>query len=640
MDYEQFLSPGRIGSLELKNRCIFPPMGSMCSEKDGTVGDRLIRYHVRRVAGGCAMNIVEIAAVHRTSFQRLNLGIHDDAFIPGLARLARAIQEAGGKACIQLWHGGRQIPRKHFNEQPWAPSAIACPYIGELPHAMTTAEIKEVVAAYGDAAVRAKKAGFDAVEIHGAHGYLIDCFLNAYSNTRTDDYGGSFENRLRFALEIIAAVRAKVGPDYPVMFRMNAVEHIEGGIALEESIAAAKRFQAAGVDALDISQGCYGALASIVPPYFLPTKINAKNAAQVKAHTAIPVIVAGRIVSPDDAEEILQSGMADFISLGRAQLADPDFVKKTMDGMENEIVRCVSCNEGCINSVFKGKSISCVFNPASGREGEIIVRAAEKKKKVLVIGGGPAGLEASRVARERGHEVVLLEKSGKLGGQFFLAGFAPHKSRFTDAAIQMGYRAQRAGVDIRLYCTATPHKIKTLNPDAIIVAVGSEPLLPPIPGVKSPNVYEARGVVSGQTPVAELSIAVIGGGLVGLEVMEMLAGQGKKVTVVEMADQVGKDIGLFNQSHIFEIIAEKKIPVHVNAKCVEIGPDYLLLDKGGEKIRLGCDAVVIATGAKSNTRVAAMVRELGFECHVIGDADKPAKALDAIWAGNEIARKI
>lgn len=640
MDYEKFLSPGKIGSLEMKNRCIFPPMGSMCAERDGTVGDRMIRYHVRRVEGGCAMNIVEVAAVHRTSFQRPNIGIHDDAFIPGLTRLAGAIQEAGGKACIQLWHGGRQVRRKRLNEQPWAPSAIACPYIGERPHEMTTAEIEDVVAAYAEAAVRAKKAGFDAVEIHGAHGYLIDCFLNAYSNTRTDAYGGCFENRLRFALEVIAAVRAKVGPDYPVMFRMNAVEQTEGGIALEESIDAAKRFQAAGVDALDISQGCYGAMASIVPPYFLPTKTNARNASKIKEHTTIPIIVAGRIVSPDDAEEILQNGWADFISLGRAQLADPDFVKKTMEGRENEIVRCVSCNEGCINSVFKGKSISCVFNPASGRENEIIVRPAEKKKKVLVIGGGPGGLEAARVARERGHEVVLLEKSGKLGGQFFLAGFAPHKSRFTDAAIHMGYRAQRAGADIRLYSPATPQKIKTIDPDVVIVAVGSEPLLPPIPGVKGPNVYEARSVISGKTQVTAHSIAVIGGGLVGLEVMEMLAGQGKEVTVVEMADQVGKDIGLFNQSHIFGIIAEKKIPVHVNTKCVEIGPDYLLLDKGGEKIRLDCDAAVIATGAKSDARVAAMVRELGFECHVIGDADKPAKALEAIWAGNEIARKI
>ena len=639
MSYPKFLSPAKIGSLELKNRSIFPPMGTS-HVINSKIGDRTINYHVRRVQGGCAMNIVEIASVHITSSAPGTPGIWDDEFLPGLTRLASAIKDAGGRACIQLWHGGRQTSGKPYGGPPWAPSAIPCPVIQETPHAMSIDEIHEVIEAYGDAAVRAKRAGFDAIELHGAHGYLINCFLNPYSNTRDDEYGGSFENRLRFGLEVIENVRSKVGTDYPLLIRMSLIQHVEGGIELDEGLKAAQAYEQAGVDAIDVSQGCYGAIPYTVPPYFLPIGVNVELAETVKKHVKVPVIVAGRITTPELAEEILQSGKADFISLGRVQLADPDFVKKAAENRSNEIVRCIACDQGCVGRAFSGEGVSCMFNPATGDEANIVISPASIKKNVLVIGGGPAGLETARVAAERGHHVTLFEKTAQLGGQFITAGYAPHKEPFTEAALHMAHRAEKAGVDIRIYTPATVENIKTLNPDEIIIATGSNPLIPKILGVDGKNVYEARSIMGSNHYVSEDNVVVIGGGLVGLEAMEILTCQGKKVTVVEMLDVVGKDMEMYIIPYFMNFLQEHKIQIYTSSRCIEIGENYVLIEKDGATSKISCDAVVIATGAKSNCTVEDVVKVTGIPYQIIGDAGKPSKALDAIWQGNAVARAI
>lgn len=640
MSYNHFLSPGQIGNLKLKNRSIFPPMGSGFPNLDGTVSERLIDYHVRRVFGGCAMNIVEIASVHYTSQAPAILGIYDDRFIPGLSRLAQAIKDAGGVACIQIWHGGRQTSGKPYGGKPIAPSSVLCEFIGEEPQTMTINEIKEIISAYGDSALRAKEAGFDAVEIHGAHGYLIDSFLQPYTNTRTDEYGGSLENRTRFGCEVIQDVRSKVGKDFPILFRMSAKANVEGGILIEEGIQAAKYYEAAGIDALDISQGGYDALPYTVPPYYLPFKVNAYHAHQIKQNTNIPIIVAGRIISPDAAEEILTAGMADFISLGRPLLTDPDFVKKTIEGNIDDIVRCISCNQACVGRLFAGKGVSCIFNPAAGYEKEVVISPAEKKKKVLIIGGGPGGLEAARIARIRGHDVVLFEKGVELGGQFIIAGQAPHKRIFAESAIQMGYRAYRAGVDIRVFTEATPDRIKEINPDIVIVATGSDPLIPDIPGIENTNVFEARSLIAGRQYVSADNVVIIGGGLIGLEAMEILTAQGKKVSIIEMLDEVGKDIALYIKPYIFDLIRKNGVELYTDSECIEITESYAIIEKKGNRNTIECGAVIIAAGSKSNTGAVDMVKNLGYDYRIIGDALEPAKIREAIWGGNEIARQI
>ncbi|MFA5675537.1 MAG: FAD-dependent oxidoreductase [Christensenellales bacterium] len=639
MMYERFLSPGKIGRLTLKNRCIFPPMGSGYVTEEHP-RDVLADYHARRARGGCAMNIVEIASVHITSSAPNIIGIYDDKFLTGLSGLAKAIKDNGGIACIQLWHGGRQTSGKPFGGKPFAPSAITCAMIGEEPHAMTADEAAEIICAFGDAAKRAKEAGFDAVEIHGAHGYLIDSFLNPYTNKREDKYGGSPENRARFGCEVIADVRKKTGHDYTVLFRMSARENVEGGIELDDAIDAAKRYEASGIDALDVSQGCYDAMTYTVPPYFYPHMINAKNAGAIKKSTGVPMVVAGRITSPDIAEHILQKGYADFISLGRPQLADPDFVRKTAEGRAEQIVRCIACNQGCVGRMFAGLGASCIFTPATGNEKKAVVLPAQKKKKVLVVGGGPAGLEAARVAAERGHKVTLFEKTVSLGGQFLQAGRAPHKREFGASAEHMGYRAHKAGVDIKLYTKATPERIRQIEPDVIIIATGSEPSFPDIPGIHNDNVYEGRLVVSGYTFIREQNVAVIGGGLIGLEAMEVLTAQGKAVTVVEMQDEIGKDLEMYIRPYMLEIIKRYGVKILTGAKCIAIGDGYIKAKKNGGEIDLACGAAVIAVGARPNEDVKDMAEALGIEYHIIGDAKCPDKVLPAIWGGNEIARSL
>ena len=637
--YEIFLSPGKIGKLTLKNRAIFPPMGTGYVEAEQPK-QQLLDYHVRRVMGGCAMNIVEIAAVHETSKSPTILGLYDDKFIPGLARLAEAIMEAGGIPCIQLWHGGRQTSGKPFGGQPVAPSAVKNDFINEEPRALTLSEIQEIIESFGEAARRAKEAGFAAVEIHGAHGYLIDQFLNPYTNKRDDNYGGSLENRARFGCEVIKAVRANVGADFPILFRLSAQENVPGGIDLAEGIAAALLYEKEGIDALDISQGCYDALPYTVPPYFLPQKLNAANAAQIKQKTNIPIIVAGRINHPELAEKILQDGMADFISLGRPQLADPDFVKKTMAGQADDIVRCIACNQGCVGRLFQGLGASCIFNPATGHEREVVITPAEKKKKILVIGGGPAGLEAARVAKERGHNVVLFEKNVGLGGQLVVAGRAPHKEIFAQSALHMGYRAFKAGVEIRVYTTATAENIRSVEPDIVIIASGADPVYPPIDGIDKPHVYEARAVLTGDQFIKAHDVVVVGGGLVGLEVMEVLLAQGKHVTVINRGSEVGKDLEIYIKPYVFGIIEREQVPIITNAAVIKINDNSVVIEKEGKKEEINCEAVVIAVGSKSNTEIVELVKELGYEHYVVGDAQKPTKVLEAIWGANEIARSI
>jgi 2,4-dienoyl-CoA reductase-like NADH-dependent reductase (Old Yellow Enzyme family)/thioredoxin reductase len=641
MAYEKLLSPGKIGTLTLRNRSVFPPMGTHYAE-EGYCNERVIAYYARRAAGGCGMVTVEVSSVHRTAYCWENVALHDDKYLPGLTKLATAIKAEGAAAAIQLWHSGRQHDNSATGEAPWAPSAIPCPLRKAMPIAMSTEQIHELIEAYGDAAIRAKKAGFDCVIIHGAHGYLIDCFLNAYSNVRTDEYGGSLENRSHFGQEVIRNVRRKVGADFPVVIRISAQENIPEGVTLEDMKQVVKWYEAAGVDAIDISQGCFTAIQGTVPPYYMAEKPNQYNASEIKKCVSVPVFCPGKLFTPEIAEEILQSGAADFVGLGRVQLADPDFMKKTAEGRVDEIVHCIGCNSGCVNHIFTKEPVSCVFNPIAGRETTIVVKPAAHKKKILVIGGGPAGLEFARVAQERGHNVTLFEKSAELGGQYLIAGLPPHKSDFADTAKHLGYRALKAGVDVKLYTKATPERIKAVNPDVIIVATGSEPAIPPIPGVDGKNVYNARRVIRGDDRIKAQTVVIIGGGLVGLEAAEVLTEQGKKIIIVEMLDEIGKDVEMFIKPYPIGYLEKNNIETHVNAKCVAISGGSITIEKGGkvEEIK-NIGAVVIATGAKSDAdNVEQMAKEFGCECHVLGDAKKVGKVIDAIWSAHEVARSI
>ena len=642
MSYEKLFSPGKIGSMELKNRAVFPAMGAGLwdLEKDPDC-ERIAAYHARRAKSGCALNMIEITAVHLTSRSSGDPSIYSDEFIPAFAKIADAVHAEGGKLGVQLWHGGRQLFHRDFDGQIVAPSAIPCSeVVEEKPRALTTEECYEIIEAYGDAAVRAKKAGLDCVEIHGAHGYLIDQFLNEYTNKRTDEFGGSFENRCRFGRMVVENVRKKVGPDFPVIMRVNAYERClqEGGIEIEDALKAAEYWVAAGVDCLDISQGSYDIEDIQVPPYYYPLKYNAENAAQFKKKfPEIPVLCAGRLITPELCEEVLEDGQCDFVGLGRVQLADPDFLVKAKEDRACDIIKCIGFEQGCVEHIFDPTmdGVSCVFHPESGHESTYVCEPAAESKNILIIGAGPAGLEAARVMAERGHKVTVMEKEARFGGQIKIASKAG-KYLMLDNMYTMAHLAQKAGAEILLGTPATKDRIEKLAPDFIVDAAGAHSLIPPVPGVE--HAYDAWKVLDGQG-IKEDFVVIVGGGLVGVETMEILGEQGKKIMVVEMLDAVARDVAAYLAQHT-QWQFEKYAEVRTNTKCVAITEDSITLEKDGVQEVVPCKAVVIATGSRSNRDVEELVKETGIPYAVIGDAKRTGKMMKAIWEANELARTI
>lgn len=632
---------GKIGALTLKNRVILPPMGTLFAADGGFVSQRLIDYHVARAKGGCGMNIVEVSAVHPSTKGSRNVGIYDDLFMPGLKKLSAAIQDAGGKACIQLWHAGRQTNSRVTGMPIVAPSPIPCPVCREMPVELTLAEIAELVEAYGDAALRARQAGFDAVEVHGAHGYLIAQFMSAYSNQRQDEYGGPMANRARFALEVIKNIRDKIGRDYPVLYRLSADEYVTNGLTVEDTKMIVKMIEKAGVDAVHVSAGVYESLASVIPPLDLPATSHQENIAAVKSIAAIPVIAAIRINDPVLADRIIGDGKADFVAVGRGQLADPEFCNKAQAADFDSIIKCIGCNQGCVDRLFiQGLPVCCLRNPATGQERAYALQPAAQKKKILVVGGGPAGLEAASTLQRRGHQVILIEKDSRLGGQFFLAGAAPMKREMAEAALQMGRIAERQGVDIRLNTPFTRELAFEINPDEIIVATGATPMVPKIPGSDKPHVATAHDVLEGWASTGD-SVAVIGGGLIGIEVAELLRSQRKKVTLIELLKSIANGLGLTRKPQAIKFLKDHKVTVLVNAKCLEIKDHSVILEQNGETREIGgVDSVVMAVGVKPDHAVQERLKDMGYRYHIIGDAREAGKALDAIWEGAAIGREL
>ena len=425
---KKIFSPIKIGTLEASNRLVVPAMVVNYCNEDGTATEKFIAYHEAKAKGGWGIIITENYAVDPKGkgFTRIP-GLWDDSQIPGHRELTKRVHQYASKIVAQIYHAGRQTNHLVINDQPVAPSPIPCPANQEIPHELTVTEIQQLVKNFGDCARRAQSAGFDGVEIHGGHGYLIAQFMSSYSNKRTDEYGGNIYNRMRFPLEILADIKKKVGNDFPIFFRISGDELVPGGRTIEDTKAIAILLEDAGVNVLHISAGAYGAMHGIIPPAVLAHGWITDLAAAVKKVVDIPVITVGRINDPLLAESILRSGKADLVSMGRASLADPNMPQKALAGKFDEIIQCIGCLQGCVAKIVEGKAAQCILNPTLGREWEITIKPAEHKKKIFIAGGGPAGLEAAIYAAQRGHEVHVFEKSNKLGGQFYLASVPPSK---------------------------------------------------------------------------------------------------------------------------------------------------------------------------------------------------------------------
>ncbi|HEX77630.1 MAG TPA: FAD-dependent oxidoreductase [Dehalococcoidia bacterium] len=640
MTLTELFKPFRLGSLELKNRIVMPPIGTRLANEQGAVTQRLIDFLEERAKGGVGLIIIEAAAVDGLLGRTAPTGLclDHDKYIAELNELVEAIHAWGARVAIQLFHAGRETRLPSLEgRQPVAPSPIACASLGIAPRQLSIPEIETLAQKFAEAARRARDAGCDAVEMHGAHGYLIGQFLSPYSNRRTDRYGGDLEGRMRFATEILVQTRSKVGAKFPVLLRITAQEYIEGGLGLEDSQAIAQRAEAAGYDAIHVSAGIYESMARIFPPQALPPGCHVENAAAIKKAVRLPVIAVGRINDPLTAEDILKEGKADLVAMGRALIADPELPRKAAQGRFDEIRRCIACNY-CVERIFSFKHIRCAVNPAAGRERGFCPTPAAQKKRVLIVGGGPAGMEAARVARLRGHEVSLVEKTHQLGGQLHLAANAPHKGEMRSLIHYLSGQIQSLGVDIRLGQEATAESIARFKPDAVVVATGASPLLPPIPGIEKGHPITAWEVRAGKA-VTGTEVVILGGGMVGCETAELLAEQGKKVRIIEMLPAIASDIEPISRGLLLERMARLGIEALTNVKVEEIAEDGVWV-AGPDRRRhfLPAQAIVLALGSTANDGLRKSLP--GPEVYAIGDCVEPRKLPQAMEEGWSIALRL
>lgn len=632
--YPKLFSPIKIRDMELKNRIILPAMGTKFSGKTSFVNDQHIAYHRARVKGGTGLSIVEVCSVHSPSAPRGFLSISEDCYIPGMKNLTDAIHEEGGKAGLQLWQGSICV-----GMDPTALILVASdmPVSAEMTISGITKEtIREVVECYGKAAARAVKAGFDCVELHMAHNYLPHSFLSGGINHRTDEYGGSFENRARFPLEIIREVRQNIPEGMPVFMRIDAHDdYLENGLTIEEVIEFCKLAKAEGVDVLDVSRGNVISAGNKyeVPPIDIPRAFNIENASRIRKETGMLTVGVGRINTAALAEEILANDKADMIVMGRAQLADPEFCNKSRDGRLGEIDYCVGCDQGCLDGFADTNCIhiTCLRNPAVGREAQCEITKTEEPRTVLIAGGGIAGLEAAIILKQRGHHPILCEASGRLGGQFLTAGEAPRKAEMKLAVQSMAGKAENLGVEIRMNTPVTAELIREIVPHTVINAIGAEPLIPKIPGADLPFVLNSHDILDGKAQ-ASGNVVVIGGGMVGMEVAEYLAEKGCAVTDLEMMKEFCADMGSARKTCVTESVYAAGIVPVTEVTVTEIKEGEVIGVKDRETVSYPCDYAVMAVGSKSRdaSELEAACLEQGIAYFTVGDAGMARRALDAV----------
>jgi 2,4-dienoyl-CoA reductase-like NADH-dependent reductase (Old Yellow Enzyme family)/thioredoxin reductase len=623
-----------IRGMTLKNRIIMPPMQVSLGFRNA----RAQAYFAERARGGVAAIITPATSVD--SF------ISDEAwrraggaarFINGARLLVDAVHDAGAKIGIQLWHGNylpQGIGMMDTKGQPVAPSPR------EGMRELTVEEIHSIALKFALAGVGAKLAGFDFVELHGAHGYLLSQFFSPAFNRRTDEYGGSLAGRMRFALECVSTMRTALGENYPIFFRIGAWEDMADGIKIEQAVQFATELEKTSVDVIDVSVGHLeepGFGASPGPDK--PMGTFAHLAEAIKKKVTIPVVAVGRVNTPDIAEALIVKGKADLVAIGRQLIADPFWPNKVAAGQVEDIVPCISCNV-CLDTAFDTKELKCSVNASLAKEAEYALKPAQRKRKVLVVGGGPAGMEAARTAAMRGHEVALWEKKEKLGGQLLLAAVAPHKEVITSLNKYMASQLKKAGVRVLLGHEVVAESVKALRPEVVVLATGSIPFVADIRGSRRHNVVLALDVLAGKAEIGN-RVVVIGGELVGCETADYLVQKGKTVTIVRRGPSMAADLNPRARDNLLASLTRNGVTMLTGVRYEEITDKGLVItNKEGQRQNIEADTIVLATGAAPDTELATQLEGQGITLHLIGDCVTPGKIADAIRDGGRVGREI
>lgn len=640
--FKHMFSPYTIRGKTIKNRFTVPAMVTDFCNEDGTATERYIAYHEAKAKGGWGLIITEDYNVDPLGrgFKAI-AGLWNDDQIASHSELPKRVHKYGAIILAQIYHCGRQTNSGAIKGLPRSSSAIMCPFGDEIPVPLTTEEVKEMVGKFGDTALRAKKCGFDGVEIHGAHGYLITQFFSPYSNKRLDEYGGNFWNRTRFAREIINDIREKCGKDFIIDMRISAEEFVEGGLNIEDNKAIARMMEEAGLDMLHVSVGNYLSIDLVVPSSHTNHGWITDWAKQIKEVVNIPIITVSRINDPFLADNILASGKADFVAMGRASLTDPAMPIKAHEGRLEDIRCCIGCNDGCIGTLFTDNPIKCVVNPVMGHEYKGEIQPADVKKNVAIIGAGPGGLYAAIAAAEAGHTVTVYEKENHAGGQFYFASIPPCKGEITDFIVWQTTQCKKLGVQIKYNTEATVEMIQAAKPDVVILATGSSPTLPPFPGLKdNARMAFAKDILGGKVKPGQ-NCVVIGGGMVGAETAHFLAQMLKKVTILEMLDAIAADEPLAVNWHLIRSLEERKVKMLTSVNVLNVTDDAVIIkDKEGKETVIPADTIVVATGYKAYNPLEESLTAAGFDVKILGDAKKARKALDATREGYDIGRAL
>ncbi|MEF2878632.1 MAG: FAD-dependent oxidoreductase [Blautia sp.] len=683
MKLEYLAKTGKIGNVVTRNRLMMPAMCSYTAIK-GAVTDATVNHYARRAEGGVGVIVTEMVnpSPGCQCFAG-NLDISNDEFVPGMSRLATAVHAQGAKVFMQLTHGGVFI--RNAEKLPQTPSGIGTfSLAGAEVHAMTKDEIHQVVEDYGQAALRAKIAGFDGVELHAGHGYLLVEFLSGYYNHRTDEYGGSVKNRARLSVEIVEAIHKYCGKNFPIIYKIASEDYTPGGITLDQSIQICKIMEDAGVDAIVVSGGTLESrfhdymdvmngdqkidgkmeltkgisTATWIPSTYCPRGIYTDNAAAIKKAVSIPVAtVCG--VRPEKGNEMIEKGEADFLALGRQILADPDCPNKIMEGRQDEIRQCLRCNE-CIASAGKGVALKCAINPCMGHDymEHTAIHKAEETKRIAVIGSGPAGLVAAITAAKKGHQVILFEKSDRLGGLMYYVGKPEFKIDYQKYLDYLLHMLEKSSVEVRKNTEFTVDTAKEENFDKIIAATGSETLVPRLEGVE--NALNPLDILDGKIPEAK-SFIVCGAGLVGCEVSMHLAELGKDVTMIDIVPDA-------HAAHMYAVdwsinakLAQDGVRVELGEKILKIEKNAVVcqprqekmphdprilqtpVDLSGpyaeENVTFTGDAVICALGMKAVNTMAYELKDAGYPVEIIGDAYGARKIIDAVHEGFHAGRR-
>jgi 2,4-dienoyl-CoA reductase-like NADH-dependent reductase (Old Yellow Enzyme family)/thioredoxin reductase len=633
-------APIKIKSLDLVNRAVMPPMGTNLGNSDGTVSEANLAYIKRRARGGAGLIITEISSIHPSGSAIPNeLGAYDDRFIPGLKKIADAVHAAGSKVALQLHHAGRESLYLLREKKAIAPSPIRSLVFGLTPREITREEIQEIIAAFGVAARRGMEAGFDAVEIHGAHGYLITQFLSALSNKRDDEYGGSFNNRSRFMIEVLQEVRKRVGPDFPISLRLSVEECIQGGYMFEDIRPILPDLVKAGADMLHASLGTHGSPGGITSaPFEYQPGFNVWRAKKLKEIVDLPVIAVGRFTDPSLANEVIARGEADLVAFGRQYLADPDFLIKAREGRPEDIRKCIACNQGCIERLMLGEGkIRCALNPETGQEIIYPQVPAGVRRNVWVVGSGPGGLTAAYEAARLGHKVTLFEKEEETGGQLSLASKAPFKDQYRVWATWLTSQAKKMGVIVRTGIEMTESMISEGDPEVVILATGGEQIKPDIPGIDLSLVCNAWQVLGGAVPPGKHPV-VIGGGLIGMETADYLCQKGTQVTLVEV---LKRSPVLKITSHGYMLHTRLKeagcrLLFNTTVKKIEESSVTVLIEDK-EQTLSPVDQVIIAVGLKPNDKLKEILQAKKIRHFIIGDALQPRRIIEATEEGARAA---